>query len=88
MSTVNLKEIDRYDLAILKMPEGKWYKFNSVENERLLRYLVSEYHRLNLIEFTLNDDYSEFRKESISSELEVLLPKAIQYLTKKKQTNE
>lgn len=74
--SANLKEIDRYDEAVLRMPQGKWYRFDSVPNVSLLRYLIAEYNRLGLIEFSLNNDLSEFRKVTVSDEIvEFLKPK-------------
>ncbi len=66
---------DRYDRSILRMPKNVWYRFDSVDDEALLRYLVSEYHRLKLIEFTISSDNAQFRKDSMSPELTEILTK-------------
>ena len=79
--SANLREIDQYDKSILLMPQGKWYRFDSVPNESLLRYLIGEYNRLGLIEFSLSNDMSEFRKVSVSDEI-------VQFLNKKLNKNE
>lgn len=56
------EKILEYERALENCPLGKWYRFESVDNEALLRALVEDYHQKGIIEFEFSNDFTRFRK--------------------------
>lgn len=56
------EKIIAYEKALENCQVGKWYRFESVDDEELLRDLIDDYHQKGIIEFEFNKDATKFKK--------------------------